>query len=190
MSLSEYDRILLDRCLQRAPRSWEDFVERFLSLVVHVVNHSASSRGQTIDPSTREDIVANVFLALLEHDFAILRRFRRQCSLHTYLTVISRRIAVRQLRSFRQTHAREGASASLAPNLPANDSEESRIDDREQVEKLLLRLDSRDASVVRMFHLEGRSYDEISTETGLAANSIGPLLSRARRLMREPGSHS
>lgn len=190
MSLSEYDRILLDRCLQRAPRSWEDFVERFLSLMVNVVNHSASSRGQSIDPSMREDIVANIFLALLDHDFAILRRFRRQCSLHTYLTVIARRIAVSQLRSLRQTHARESATNSLVPNLPTSNSEESRIDDREQVEKLLLRLDSRDASVVRMFHLEGRSYDEISTETGLAANSIGPLLSRARRLMREPGTNS
>lgn len=185
MSLSEYDRLLLDRCLQRAPRSWEDFVERFLGLVIHVVNHTAHSRGQAIDQPTRDDVVADVFLCLIENDFAILRRFRRQCSLHTYLTVIARRIAVGRLQTIVRTFLREGTSRSTAANVPSNGSEEARIDDQEEVEKLLLRLDSRDANVVRMFHLEGRSYDEISNETGIAANTIGPLLSRARKLLRE-----
>ncbi len=41
MALSEIDRNLLDRCLQRKPRAWEDFVDRFMGLVVHVVSHTA-----------------------------------------------------------------------------------------------------------------------------------------------------
>ncbi|GIS58596.1 MAG: hypothetical protein CM1200mP2_08210 [Planctomycetaceae bacterium] len=49
-----------------------------------------------------------------------------------------------------------------------------------------LGLDERDAGVVRLFHLEGRSYSEISQVLGLAENSIGPTLARARgRLKRQ-----
>jgi RNA polymerase sigma-70 factor (ECF subfamily) len=49
----------------------------------------------------------------------------------------------------------------------------------------LLRLDQRDAQIVRMYHLEGKSYREISSTMGIAENSIGPALSRARTQMRE-----
>jgi RNA polymerase sigma-70 factor (ECF subfamily) len=35
-----------------------------------------------------------------------------------------------------------------------------------------------------MFHLEGKTYGEISRMVGLPENSVGPLLSRARLKMR------
>jgi RNA polymerase sigma-70 factor (ECF subfamily) len=38
--------------------------------------------------------------------------------------------------------------------------------------------------VVRLFHLEGKSYQEISTAVGMPENSIGPILSRARDKLR------
>jgi RNA polymerase sigma-70 factor (ECF subfamily) len=38
-----------------------------------------------------------------------------------------------------------------------------------------------------MYHLEGKTYDEISRKTGVPENSIGPTLSRARAKMRRHG---
>jgi RNA polymerase sigma-70 factor (ECF subfamily) len=35
-----------------------------------------------------------------------------------------------------------------------------------------------------MYHLEGKSYQEISRSVGLAENTVGPMLSRARAKMR------
>ena len=35
-----------------------------------------------------------------------------------------------------------------------------------------------------MYHLEGKSYAEISQAVGMTENSIGPVLSRARAKMR------
>ena len=42
-----------------------------------------------------------------------------------------------------------------------------------------------EAQVVRMYHLEGKNYYEISVAVGLSENSIGPMLSRARNKMRQ-----
>jgi RNA polymerase sigma-70 factor (ECF subfamily) len=38
-----------------------------------------------------------------------------------------------------------------------------------------------------MYHLEGKSYQEISAAIGMPENSIGPILSRAREKMRRAG---
>jgi RNA polymerase sigma-70 factor (ECF subfamily) len=45
-------------------------------------------------------------------------------------------------------------------------------------------LSDNEAAVVRMFHLEGKTYSEISLRMGVPENSIGPMLSRAREKMR------
>mgnify|MGYP003879613469 CR=1 FL=1 len=49
--------------------------------------------------------MADVFVAIIANDYAALRRFQRNCSLATYLTVIARRVIVRKLASA-QPHSR------------------------------------------------------------------------------------
>ena len=51
----------------------------------------------------------------------------------------------------------------------------------EEVQRLLRRLPTREREVVRLFYLEGRSYEEISTALHLPVNSIGPVLSRVKK---------
>ena len=69
--------------------------------------------------------------------------------------------------------------------MASNDPDvEQRLTDREEVERLLSGLDSSEAQVVRMYHLEGKSYQEIGRITGMPTNSVGPLLSRIRTRLR------
>jgi len=178
VALSEIDRNLLERCLQRKPRAWEDFVDRFMGLVIHVVHHTAQARSVRLTPE--------VFLAIIRNDFVVLRNFRSQSSLATYLTVVARRIAVRELLG-RKTTARlgDGSGQHAAQSIPdPHPGVEHRLSDREEVQRLLGSLQGTEAEVVRMYHLEGKSYQEIGTLVGMPENSIGPILSRARNKMR------
>ena len=190
MALSEIDRSLLERCLARAPRAWEDFVDRFMGLVVHVINHSAQCRSLRLSSQDREDLCAEVFLAIIRDDFAVLRHFRGQSSLATYLTVVARRVVVREL--LRRRGAANGSGLGVSATAVGGDgaTTEQRVSDREEVERLLGKLDGHEATIVRMYHLEGKSYQEISTATGIAENSVGPTLSRARQKMRNHDSAS
>ena len=145
----------------------------------------------------REDLCSEVFLAIVRDDFAVLRHFRGQSSLATYLTVVARRVVVREL--LRRNAGNGGNGSSKAP-VTANSSArvmggdgaqtEQRVSDREEVERLLGKLDGQEATIVRMYHLEGKTYQEISSATGIAENSVGPTLSRARQKMRGNGSPS
>ena len=184
VALSDLDRNLLKRCLTNAPRAWEDFVDRFLGLVIHVVNHSAQSRSIRLTEQDREDLVAEVFLAIVHDSFAVLRRFRGESSLATYLTVIARRLVVRELLQ-RKTPATLNDMPETAANGSYEASPEERMSSREEVERLLRTLNGSEADVVRLYHLEGKSYQEISSRVGMPENSIGPTLSRARAKMRE-----
>ncbi len=179
MALSPVDRDLLDRCLTAKPRAWEDFVDRFLGLVIHVINHSAQSRAIRLTPQDVEDLTADVFLAIVINDFAVLRRFRGESSLATYLTVVSRRVVVREL-----LKRKPGEELSDEASDGAYAGAEQRIIDREEVDRLLEGLAGAEAEIVRLYHLDGRSYQEISTALGVPENSIGPALSRARAKMR------
>src|SRR5207302_8034755 len=88
---------LLKRCLHHEPGSWNDFVDRFLGLVYHVVQHTADLRSFTLKPEDSEDIAAQVLLQIVDNDYAALRHFRGNSSLATYLTVIARRTCVHEL---------------------------------------------------------------------------------------------
>ncbi len=187
MALSEIDRNLLDRCLQRKPRAWEDFVDRFMGLVVHVVAHTAQARSMRLSPEDRDDLCAEVFLNIIRDDFALLRHFRGQASLATYLTVVSRRIVVRRMLGWKSMAPLGDTGAQNAAAAPPE--HEQRLADREEVERLLGQLDGAEAEIVRMYHLEGMSYHEIGSAVGMSENSIGPILSRARHKMRTAGAH-
>lgn len=188
MALLEIDRNLLERCVARKERAWQDFVDRFMGLVVHVTNHTAKARSIRLSEQDREDLCAEVFLAILKDDLAVLRHFRGQASLATYLAVIARRVVVREILGRK----------SLSRLMPADEatdhqpSVEQRIGDRDEAQRLLQSLEGEQAEVVRLFHLEGKSYQEIAAVTGIAENSIGSLLTRAREKMRlaaETASH-
>jgi len=163
-----------------------------MGLVIHVVNHTAQSRSRRLTPEDREDLVSQVFVTFVKDDLALLRQFRGESSLATYLTVVARRSVVNELlRHKSAARLTNGAAANHNGNpidaVPAG-AMEQRVSDREEVERLLGELDGAEAQVVRLYHLEGKSYQEISSAVGMPENSVGPTLSRARRKMRRAGA--
>ncbi|HBJ35931.1 MAG TPA: sigma-70 family RNA polymerase sigma factor [Planctomycetaceae bacterium] len=182
MSLSDIDSQLLEHCLAGSPRAWKNFVDRFLGLVVHVTHHTAQHRSIRLQDDVRDDLVSEVFSVIVADKYAALRRFQRNCSLATYLSVIARRVIVRRLFAM-QSQASQ--LSNQLDRLPQTDRDMTRLDDADEVNQLMLRLDPQEAQVVRMYHLEGMSYEQIGQAIGLSENSVGPMLTRARTKMRQ-----
>jgi RNA polymerase sigma-70 factor (ECF subfamily) len=180
------DRDLLKRCLNRTPGSWNDFVDRFLSLIYHVIGYTAHLRSVRLRPEDVEDIAAEILVKIVANDFRILREFRGEASLATYLTVVARRLCIQELvrrQKARDATVRTGDVAVLGEPDDAPAALKG-MESLEEVEKLLRALSGKEREVVRMYYLEGRTYEEISTETEIPVNTIGALLSRARKKLR------
>lgn len=175
------DQRLLAACLAGDPAGWVDFIGRFGGLFAHVAERTAVQRRTPLARADRDDLVAEILLTCVRNDAAVLRGFAGRSSLSTYLTVIARRVVARAL--VRRLESGRLASTPVeAVATPRDDL--ARAVDREHVESLLQRLDTDEAKLVRLHHLEGRSYGEISRLTGMPLGSIGPALSRAKAKMR------
>lgn len=191
VALTEIDRTLLKRCLAEEPGAWKDFVDRFLGLFIHVVQHSGHVRSVRLSAEDVDDLCAEIFVTLLADHYAVLRNFRGASSLATYLTVIARRVVVREINRRRLSEALGHVDAHSTSLDQAQAShvqyqrDQQRIEDQEEIHLLLDGLPLPDAEIVRQFHIEGRSYREISSSLNIPENSIGPALSRAREKLRE-----
>ncbi len=192
MPLTDLDRQLLERCLERKPRAWEDFVDRFLGVVIHVIRHTARVRGIFLTKEDQDDLCAEVMLALIRDDFALLRRFRGQSSLATYLTVVARRIVVRRFLRRRRTVSRQASDPRpVEAAAPSKERPDRRAELREEARWLLQQLRGAESQAVQMHHLEDKTYAEIGRSLGIPENSVGPMLSRARdKIRRAVGRHS
>ncbi|HJZ57503.1 MAG TPA: sigma-70 family RNA polymerase sigma factor [Gemmataceae bacterium] len=181
------DRALLRRCLNKDPGSWNDFVDRFLSLIYHAIGYTAHLRSVRLGPEDVEDIAAEVLLKIVANNFKVLREFRGEASLATYLTVVARRICIQELVRRQNVKDAIKRGESRLPEVEPDDAPAAvkGMERLEEVEKLLRRLSGREREIVRLYYLEGRTYEEISTETDMPVNTIGAVLSRARKKLRE-----
>jgi RNA polymerase sigma-70 factor, ECF subfamily len=186
VAVTDSDRRMLERCLAQDPAGWRDFVDGYTALFVHVIQHTAHCRSVPLSPEDLDDLCSEIFLAVLANDMAVLRNFRGDSQLSTYLAIICRRIVVRELTRRRMAEAM-GHVAVHQDALEQAGNDNERIENREIVALMLSGLSDKEAAVIRHYHLEGRTYSEISARVGVPENSIGPLLARAREKLRHSG---
>lgn len=184
MPLRDIDRHLIDRCLRKEPGAWNDFVDRYMGLIYHVIHHVAHARSLGLAPADIEDIAAEVFLGMVDDDYGVLRRFKGQSSLPTYLTVVARRICVKEVVKRHREAELGHMTAHRAIVGDDSSSEVEPIATAEEVERMLKDLPERDAEVVRLYHLNYLNYRQIGKQLGIPENSVGPILTRARQRLR------
>jgi RNA polymerase sigma-70 factor (ECF subfamily) len=187
--LREIDRQLLDRCLRKEPGAWNDFVDRYMGLIYHVIHHVSHARSIVLSSADIEDIAAEIFLEVVDDDYAVLRRFKGESSLPTYLTVVARRICVKEVIK-RQREAELGHTQAHRSTIGDDGSAEAEaIASAEEVARMLEHLSDREAEVVRLYHLKYLNYRQIGKQLGIAENSVGPILAKARQTLRRTAEH-
>jgi RNA polymerase sigma-70 factor, ECF subfamily len=183
--LRDIDRKLIDRCLGKEPGAWNDFVDRYMGLIYHVIQHAAYARSRTLSSEDVEDIAAEVLLKIVDDEYAVLKKFKGMSSLPTYLTVIARRICVRQLIKRQREEELGHTNAHRAFVDDGASGEVEAIVSAEEVERMLDDLPDREAEVVRLYHLKYMNYRQIAKRLGIPENSVGPILAKARKRLRE-----
>ncbi len=184
MPLREIDRQLLDRCLTHQPKAWNEFVDRYMGLIYHVIHHVSHARSVALSEADVEDVAADIFLAFVDDDYKVLRDFKGLSSLPTYLTVVGRRVCIRSIvQRFREAELGH-ATAHRAIVEEEQPAESEPIIAAEEVERMLAQLSEREADVVRLYHLKYLNYRQIGKQLGIPENSVGPILAKARRSLK------
>ena len=108
--------------------------------------------------------------------------FRFSCPLEAWLRLMAYRTALNwALAERRRAHEPLEAAHGVAAPAFATEAEE----DLARLRLALARLEPSERSLVEGFHLEGLDYGALAMRLGLARESVGPLLSRARKKLGE-----
>lgn len=184
-ALAAEDRQTVQDLLTGKPGAWDAFVEQYLGLVAGCARRILLARGLRPSAADVDDISEAVFVMLLEQDMRLLRRYDPAHKLSAYLAVLTRTATHRDLRK-RKTSARLPETMwqdAVPANTPAVGDALDRQETQEAVQSALAALPERDREVLRRFYFKNQDYQQIAEALGLAVNSVGAALSRARKRM-------
>lgn len=179
------DKELLSRCIRREPGAWVEFVDRFKGTVQALARRYLKLNGHLPDEPELEDIVQEVFLAVIRRDFRLLRNYDATYTVKTYLGVITRTEVHRLLRRRRPLAA---TPEELEENAPSTASSSDGAADKEEKEVLLRALDElpqRDAEILRLRFLREMDYRTIAGVLNIPETSVGQTLYRAKQRLVE-----
>jgi RNA polymerase sigma-70 factor (ECF subfamily) len=178
--------VLLDRCKAGDSAAWDMLIRRYEKLIykfAYSLCHNHEEAG---------DIAGQVFLRLYQN----LHTFRHEASFTSWLFRIVRN-------TYLDLCVRPAHRGHLSLDAgPGNDSEPATGRDimdpapspeavcmEHETAQLLARaihhLPAYQRQVLRMYHTEGKSYEEIAAATGLSIGTVKSRLNRARNMLRE-----
>lgn len=177
------------RLVEGCEQAWQEFVTRYAGLVRSRVACVVGTTGGNSDGSLIEDLVAEVFAALLNNDSAALKAYAGRSSLATYLCVIASRVAIRKVVAISPTASVPDMLECADPRCP-NPAELASGDEQAALlRRLIDELPERQRQIVSLYYLQGRSYEQISQQLGVPIGSVGPTLKRAQEKLRNAIDH-
>jgi len=186
MGQTDQDEALIDAALDGSARAWERLVKRYEG---RVYNFALRLMGNQTDAL---DLMQEVFLGVYRN----LHRFRGESLFTTWLFRIAHNKAVDMNRRHRQRRRPEAdglqpedvVEPSGAPSEPAPDPLE-----RQRLYRGLEQLEAdapEAAAVIRMKHLDERTFDEIAALRGVPVTPVKTRyyrgMERLRQILRDP----
>jgi RNA polymerase sigma-70 factor, ECF subfamily len=185
------DMQFVARLLLGEPTAWQQFIDKYGQLIRSRVADVASSFGFANDEAAIDDATAEIFASLLANNNAAIRAYAGRSALSTYLCVITTRVATRLCARRKGILKNQSNDANLLESLSddasGQDPASSLVlsEQRESVLRILDELPLKQREVVRLFHLEGQTYADISRVLNMPIGSVGVTLSRAEAKLRE-----
>lgn len=194
MDTSSPDELaLVRRCADGDDAAWAELFDRYGRFLDHIVRRAlTSSRGRLADANEVADIRDEVVAWMVADDGRVLRTYRGESKLTSWLGVIvgrrARRLARRGAGLRSKTVSLDGLSAEAATHLSlegGDDDGSARQRALAQLAQAVEELSERDRLLLRGAFFERRSYAELADEVGVRTDSVGQLLYRAKQRLKK-----
>lgn len=181
------DKTLAERCARGDNEAWSLFLERYGDLLRFLIRRSLISMSGRAPAHEVDDFHDEIVAWLNEGGGRVLRTFRAESKLSSWLgVVVTRRVK----RLIHRQARREGGKVSLDA-LTVEGATDLSKDHRgldggyppealDRLREALETLSPREQSLLKGAFLQKRRYDELAEELGVKEGSIGQLLYRAK----------
>jgi len=181
MSEALLDRELIEQCILGSNQGvWEQFVHRYSRLIWSSIHKTFKASTYRYSAEDVEDVYSALFLSLLENDFRKLRQFnaRNACSFSTWLTVVTVRKTIDQMRQ-QLTRARvnvlhddQAAADGIADPTQSMEQRLMEVQSNEKLARSLNSLSGPDREVYDMLFIKGLSPQDAARNMGTSLSSL------------------
>lgn len=185
MARGRDDSELVKRCIRREPGAWVEFVDRFKGTVQALARRYLKLNGHLPDEPELEDIVQEVFLAVIRRDFRLLRNYDATYTVKTYLGVITRTEVHRLLRRRRPLVGTDEELEGAGRTVPSSSDGAADAEEKEVLLRALDELPQRDAEILKLRFLREMDYRAIAGVLNIPETSVGQTLFRAKQRLVE-----
>jgi len=168
------DELLVEQFSRTDESAFDRIVEQYTADVAALANRLLAWPGDV------EDVTQDVFLAA----FVGLKKFRRDCSLKTWLFTIT----INKCRSYRhkrKLRLQRAPQTKDRTSLPPDDRKMTDTETFEQVRRAVAALPARYREAVVLRYLQELPTEEISRILGISINTLQVRLSRARERLKQ-----
>ncbi|MEZ0230476.1 MAG: RNA polymerase sigma factor [Planctomycetota bacterium] len=194
--MSSEDLLLLRRCANGEDEAWTEFLSRYQPFLDFIVRKAlvASGRGKLPTQTKVEEIRDELIAWLLENDGRVLKTYRGEAKVTSWLGVVAgrraRRLARRGLGLSSKMVSLDALTEDAATHLSveqaaADEDEDVRAQALARVASALDELPERDKALLRGAFFDDRSYDQLAQDVGVKPDSIGQLLYRAKDKLKK-----
>jgi RNA polymerase sigma-70 factor (ECF subfamily) len=167
----------LNQAINGDPQAFTDLVEAYQRPVFNLCYRMLGT------PQDAEDAAQETFLRAYQN----MRRYDRSRPFSTWLLSIAAHYCIDQVRKRRRpvVSIEELPVPDLPETTPGLETQLTRKQEQERVQKLLKVLEPTDRAAVVMYYWYDFSYDEICQSLNLSLSAVKSRLHRARRLLAE-----
>lgn len=178
--MTEQEKTLIARCVKGEKAAWDAFVRQYSGLIYHTIRktfalHHTEPRMEIVD-----DLFQDIFLSLVNNEFAQLRRFRGDngCTLASWLRMIAARRTIDHLRNANiqsESLADHFVNATNVEPDPVVDQH-----DAERIAQAVANLQPRERIIIDLFFRRNLSAEDVA---GILRMSVGAVYTQKSRIL-------
>jgi len=176
--------MLMERCIRREEKAWEEFVERFSGLLYYSARERLRRNGFSFGHRDLEDIVQGVFLEIWEK--GRLEGVRERQKIKAWLSVVAQTRALNYMRKKKDRLLRQDEMYKI-DNIkagPADTGGGLGEDMMADLEEAIEEFPAREKIILKMNIIYGKKHREIARFMNIPINTVSTVIARKKKALK------
>ncbi|MBU4312505.1 MAG: sigma-70 family RNA polymerase sigma factor [Candidatus Omnitrophica bacterium] len=174
-------RKLVERCIRRDERAWEEFIERFSGLLFYSARERLLRNGIAFSQQDIEDIVQGIFLEIWEK--GRLEEVRDRGKITAWLSIVGQTRALNFVWKRKERLLRQDELYRIS-NIKVYSEEQISEQTMEKLERLIKRLNARERVILKLNLIYGKTHREIAGFMSIPINTVSTIIARRKKELK------
>ena len=175
---------LIERCIEREEKAWEEFVERFSGLLFYSARERLKRNGIAFSQQDLEDVVQTVFVEIWQGNK--LKDVRDRKKIKAWLSIVAQTRALNQVYKKKERLLRENELYKI-DNIKVEPGPGSGKDEEilaRKLEEEIEDFEAREKIILKLSVIYGKKHREIACLMQIPVNTVSTIIARKKKVLR------